>query len=70
MSHATNEVNDYLTASIEQLNINEQYKMLKQQDEDQNRKLLDQINLTSLIMKRKLDKIASRRDKGCTELFN
>ena len=70
MSYATNEVNDYLTASIEQLNINEQYKMLKQQDEDQNRKLLDQINLTSLIMKRKLDKIASRRDKGCKELFN
>ena len=34
MSFATNEVNDYLKASIEQLNINEHYKMHKKQDED------------------------------------
>lgn len=70
MSYATNEVNDYLKASIEQLNINEQYKMHKQQDEDYNRKLLDQINYTSIIMKRRLDKIATKRDQGCQELFN
>jgi hypothetical protein len=44
--------------------------MHRKQDEDLNRKLLDHINYTSIIMKRRLDKIASKRDEGCQELFN